>query len=266
MCNLENQPNETARLDMFAAVTDVGIRKKTNEDSHFVRVAYTPLGKSLFAIVCDGVGALSHGEEASALVVEAFASWYLDMYARLETPMDPVSIAKSWLSLMGRSNAQILSRSQDAGAKMGTTAAAILVYGDLDYVALSVGDSRIYRIREGIRQMTRDHTAAREAVARGELTEEEAAHDRRKSVLTRCVGVAKSVTPDFYKGKLESRDLLLLCSDGLIKSLSDAEIHKIIRRNYGDMDAAAKELTRLAFDTGDGAKDNTSVILMQYLI
>jgi serine/threonine protein phosphatase PrpC len=257
------ESDATARLNAFAAVTDVGLRKQTNQDAHYVRAACTPAGKSLLAVVCDGVGGLSHGEMASALVVQAFADWYLGELAQLDAFPDPYDIARRWGSLILGCNADILARAADVGAKIGTTVAAILIYGGQHYIAVNVGDSRIYHISSGIRQVTRDHTVAADAVEKGELTKEEAAHDRRRSVLTKCVGTSKALDPDFYKGSMGANDLVLLCSDGFYGKTSEMEMFRLLSPFRGNSVANMDAILRDIIDSAKirGEKDNITAIL-----
>ena len=244
--------------------------RSSQQDAHFVsQTASSDAGLPIkaFGVLCDGMGGLEDGEKASRIAVDLFS-------AALEGITGEESIERIFMDEIHKIDASICAACGfDPGGmpRSGTTLSAVLIYGQNLYWA-SVGDSRIYILRgEDMVQVSRDHNYAmilNDYVRQGKLSAEEAKGHPKKGALISFVGSGQVRYIDLNTAPfvLSPGDIVLLCSDGLIKSLSDAEIHKIIRRNYGDMDAAAKELTRLAFDTGDGAKDNTSVILMQYLI
>ncbi|MDR0519105.1 MAG: protein phosphatase 2C domain-containing protein [Clostridiales Family XIII bacterium] len=247
----------------YAAVTDVGLRKKTNQDSYCARVMPSRGGQAFFAIVCDGVGGLSYGEMASAYVVEAFSRWFSTEYAAADTPTVPNEIAASWAKLISACNSSIYAKAKALGSKIGTTLTAILVYEGYGFVAVNIGDSRIYWMRDAIKQITNDHTAAQAAIAAGELTAETALHDKRKNVLTRCVGAFPEVAPDFFKGSMATRDLILLCSDGLRGKVSDTELYQLLSPFRGESSADMSAILRDIIETGKsrGEKDNITAIL-----
>ena len=56
--------------------TDVGIKKKNNQDSLAIKIAETPNGQAAFAIICDGMGGLAKGELASKEVINAYCGWF----------------------------------------------------------------------------------------------------------------------------------------------------------------------------------------------
>jgi protein phosphatase len=151
----------------------------------------------------------------------------------------------------------------------GTTLTATLIYGNELFWA-AVGDSRIYVIRDDeIAQVTRDHNymlLLLEQVKRGLITYEDAKNHPKSGALISFIGSGsvKHININREPFKLVHGDIILLCSDGLTKSLSNDDIKEIVMDNYGDMKEAAHMLTLRAFDSGDGSKDNTSVILMQY--
>ena len=107
---------------------------------------------------------------------------------------------------------------------MGTTRVAVLVRGRYATV-VNVGDSRAYQVgREGIRQLTRDHSLVQMMVERGELTPEMARTYPGKNFITRAIGTEPMVECDVYHLELEKGDCLLLCSDGLSNMMDDQEI------------------------------------------
>ena len=107
---------------------------------------------------------------------------------------------------------------------MGTTLVAACI-ANRKATVVNVGDSRCYVVnREGIRQLTTDHSLVQMMVRRGELTEEQARHYPGKNYITRAIGTEPTVESDIFHHKLERGDALLLCSDGLSGVMDDQEI------------------------------------------
>ncbi|HVV38687.1 MAG TPA: Stp1/IreP family PP2C-type Ser/Thr phosphatase [Acidimicrobiales bacterium] len=230
------------------AVTDVGRVRTNNEDQLLV-------SDPVFA-VADGMGGHAAGEVASQVAVdtvrEAFAA-------------NPT--AEGLVDAVRAANAKVLERAaSDAATRgMGTTicAAALVPTPEGDgetVVVVNVGDSRAYLLRDGeLSQITEDHSVADELMRAGQLTEEEAATDRRRHVLTRVLGMDTTVVPDRFDIDPFRGDRLLLASDGLTNEVSDAEIASILRR-IEDPGEAARELTRVA--KNNGGADNITVIVI----
>jgi serine/threonine protein phosphatase PrpC len=143
---------------------------------------------------------------------------------------------------------------------MGTTLVAARFVGDRVTMA-HVGDSRLYRLREGeLTQLTRDHSLRQQLVDQGFLTPEEARVSTRKNYITRAVGIDASVDTDTAVETVMPGDLFLLCSDGLCDMVEDADLASILAAHSGELEAAAGALVAQANTAG--GKDNISVILV----
>ena len=152
------------------------------------------------------------------------------------------------------------SVSDPALSGMGST--LVTAVFDLDSATLyvtNVGDSRLYRIDSGITQITRDHSYVAEMVEAGVIDDESDEYREKKNLITRAVGVASSVEPDFFEIGLHTDDIYLLCTDGLTNMLEDDDILRIIRA-CPDMDTAVQSLIDEA--NVRGGRDNISVILV----
>jgi protein phosphatase len=144
--------------------------------------------------------------------------------------------------------------------KMGTTLTLAYVLWPRLYV-VHVGDSRCYlRRKDCIHRMTRDHTLAQRAVDAGLLSPEQAENSRMSHALWNCIGGSSSaaVTPDVYRATLEEGDELLLCSDGLTRSLTDEQIRTMLEGSATPRDAA-EALVAAANDAG--GEDNITVVV-----
>jgi protein phosphatase len=143
---------------------------------------------------------------------------------------------------------------------MGTTISAMMSFGDQMALA-QVGDSRIYRVRDGLaEQLTEDHTLINWQLKQGLITEAEARISRQRNVITRAVGNRDYVQVDTLISDARLGDVYLLCSDGLHGYLTPGEIPELVAPGG---DAAVARLIALANDRG--GKDNVTAILVEIL-
>ena len=168
---------------IVSANTDIGIAKSTNQDSLSIKVINTPQGRMTFAILCDGMGGLAKGEVASASVIRAFDTWVRNELSVLcEKPIEDSVIRAQWDRIVTEQNKLIGGYGANHGIRLGTTAVIMLLTQDRYYI-MNVGDSRAYEITDGLRQITNDQTFVAREVALGNMTEEQARTDERRSVL-----------------------------------------------------------------------------------
>jgi protein phosphatase len=141
---------------------------------------------------------------------------------------------------------------------MGTTLVAVAIGGDRALVG-HVGDSRCYLYRRGeLSRLTHDHSLVDEQVRLGQLTQDEADHSPLRNVITRAIGTQTSVSADIAELALEPDDILLLCSDGLTKELSDDRIEAMLADD-GDLDGLCGRLIDAA--KAAGGHDNVTAVL-----
>jgi protein phosphatase len=142
---------------------------------------------------------------------------------------------------------------------MGTTVVACLFHDDRLSIAY-VGDSRLYRLRQGkLEQITRDHSLLEELIARGHYTREEASKLVRKNIVTRALGVEPEVAVDLIEETAEVGDIILICSDGLTDMVDEATMRLTLTQFADNLPQAAKALVDTANERG--GKDNISVAL-----
>ena len=233
-----------------AAQSDVGRKRRVNED----RYALAPdLG---FYLVADGMGGHTAGQVASELAATAAL--------RSVRALDGAgaSLAEKLRYAIASANREVFTTAQrrPERAGMGTTVVGLLAEEGRAALA-HVGDSRAYLVRSGrIRQLTHDHSLVGELLRRREITEEDAREHPHRHVLTRALGVRRSVEPDLMELSLEPDDLFVLCSDGLTSHVGDAEIAALLD-GEGDLHAACGRLVDLANERG--GDDNITVVLIQ---
>jgi len=253
------------RIDV-AAQTDIGRRKKNNEDCYGVFKDDTQ-GLMLFdegALLCvaDGLGGHVGGEIASKLAV----SHMKDVLKESPAPDDEnaedgdglLPLLRTWVI---RANTSVHQTNQDlvkTGRPMGTTLLACIVTPKRAFIG-NVGDSRCYLIRDGeIVCKTEDHSWVDEQVKLGLMSRAEAEVDARRHMVTRSIGTHPEVEVDTYGWDILPGDTLLLCTDGLVNMAKDSEICEEFKGN-----ASPAEIAHRLIDIANenGGKDNITVIV-----
>jgi serine/threonine protein phosphatase Stp1 len=230
------------------AVTHVGNVRSVNEDS------ILEMPRAGVWVVADGMGGYQAGDVASQLIVDRIKQ--LDAESNLEAAVEYVQCQ------LHESNRQLVDYANqiNSGDPVGSTVVALLVRG-ATVAFLWVGDSRIYRLRNGsMQQMTRDHSAVEEWVAKGLLSRSEAENHPSANIITRAVGSPDELEIDSAYEPLQNEDMYLLCSDGLNKELSDAEIMAIM--NKGDVTEICETLVGTTLQRQ--GRDNISVIIVKF--
>ncbi len=204
-------------------------------------------GRVLLA-VADGMGGHAAGEVASALALETL----------LEAVTDGHSLGQAFTL----ANERVHVKAMEPGKQgMGTTLVAVLVDGD-EFTVANVGDSRGYRLSDdGIRRITEDHSFVAEAIKRGQ-SETEAMATPWKDALTRSIGTDEQVEVDVF-GPFATEDdfALIVCSDGMYKTLTDEDVRDYYLHSGGPR-GAAQALVFEAFD--NGSDDNISVAIIEF--
>ncbi len=220
-----------------AADTDIGIRKSTNQDSLTLKIADTNNGQILLSVICDGMGGLSKGELASAVVVRAFSKWFEKRLPELIKQHKSISdelVKSEWLSIVNNQNEKLRQYGIDHGVRLGTTITALMAW-DNHYIVMNIGDTRAYKITDSLMQITNDQTFVAREVAMGRMTPEEALVSPQRNILLQCIGVTASVVPDFFTGEFESETSFMVCSDGFRHLVTPQEILNEFRpRSVGD--------------------------------
>ena len=194
--------------------TDIGIKKRTNQDSLLIHQAQTDAGNVLLAVICDGMGGLAKGEVASACMIHAFSDWFrLELPEMLSAGLQPEALRTSWEKLVVTVNQRITHYSDQNNVSMGTTCAALLIVNGTYYI-MNIGDSRIYLISDNIYQLTKDQTYVQREMDAGRMTYEESLRDPQRNVLLQCVGASSVIEPDFFMGDVQINQCYMLCCDG----------------------------------------------------
>jgi protein phosphatase len=220
-------------IPSIVGLTDVGKTRTRNEDSLFL---LPDLG---VAVVADGMGGHPSGNVASRIAAETAAT-----ILREELAAEPAS-GQDVPTRLGVAMRRSVIRAHHAiraeGERepeldgMGTTITAIALDADTDVFVLGhVGDSRAYLYRGGkLTQLTRDDTWVQERVEANLLTPEQARRHPFAHLLTQCLGLEDTPTPTITHGVVTVGDAYLLCTDGLVGMLEDAQVEEILERELG---------------------------------
>ena len=235
-----------------AALSDVGCKRKNNEDSF-------GLDEELaLYVVSDGMGGSAAGEVASHTCVKETLESYRSM--RLADPSLPANDALYHAVRKANRAVYEMAAGNPALRGMGATLVAVCFAGRSAVVA-NVGDSRAYLLRgETCTQITQDHSLAEEQVRLGLMTAEQAARSPIATTITRAMGVGPEVEADLFAAELLSGDRLLLASDGLMRHLSDSEIAHTVWA-AGEPERGCQDLIETTKQRGAG--DNVTCLLIE---
>lgn len=243
--------------------TDVGRRRKINEDSFLVSPE-----TSLFA-VCDGMGGHNAGEVASRMAIETISAfihrsavekditWPWGLDANLSFDANRLKTA------IRLANARVFQAADNREelTGMGTTVVTALVSGDGMTIG-SAGDSRCYLVREGaLKQLTRDDSWVSAALGEGILNSDDVEHHPLRNVITKAVGARDAIDLDVLEHDLRPGDLVLLCSDGLHGMVNDQEIGRLLLSSPGSLEETSARLVDAANEAG--GRDNVTVVLLR---
>ena len=217
-------------------------------------------------VLADGMGGYNAGEVASGMATAVLGS-ELEKAFSAKSP-HVLEGNRSWAQIqfeagIALTNTSIYqaAQSQPQYAGMGTTLVCAVFYDNRITVA-HIGDSRMYRQREGALEcITRDHSLLEEQIAAGMITREQARHSQNKNLVTRALGVDPSVEPEIHDHDVLPGDIYLLCSDGLNDMVVDEEISETLGALSANLPLCASQLIGQAND--NGGRDNVSVILIK---
>ncbi len=233
------------------ALTDTGRVRTANQD--YVYASVEPVGSlpNLF-VVADGMGGHQAGDYASRYIVENLVS-----YLQYTENSQIVPLLREGILTV---NTMLYQESKEKPelSGMGTTLVAAVADENTLYVA-NVGDSRLYLVRDRIRQVTRDHSYVEELVSLGRLERGSKDYKDKKNIITRAVGTEDKLLVDFFEVGLEPGDFILMCSDGLSNMLEDVEMEEIVGSDL-ELEEKAEKLITVAND--NGGKDNIAVVLV----
>ena len=252
-------------LIRYAGNTHVGMKRAQNEDNLFL------MPEENLYIVADGMGGHSAGEVASKMAVEIVSQFFgettedeevtwpfkLDRQKKYEENRLVTSIKLANLRIYEAAVSDATSKG------MGTTIVTVLFTKEGVYCA-HVGDSRIYRIRNGeMELLTEDHSLLNDYIKMKDLTPEEIENFPHKNVIVRALGMKETVQVDVYFEKPQHGDIYLLCSDGLSGMIEDPDMNALVAECGDNLEEACNRLIQLG--NKNGGTDNITVALSQFI-
>lgn len=230
------------------AATDVGLRRRINEDS---LVAKHPV-----FLVADGMGGHEAGEVASAAAVAAFSTLVGLSSVHAGDVVDALDEA--------RTSVDALATGTRGGA--GTTLSGVLVSqqnGDGYWLVVNLGDSRTYRFADGVlEQISVDHSVVQELIDAGQMTIEDAASAADRNVITRALGAGSDADADFWMLPANVGDRILVCTDGLSGELDAEALRRVLAEESDPQEAAARLVHEAILS---GGRDNITAIVVDAL-
>ncbi len=235
-------------------ITNTGLVRSENQDAY----AAFDVGALHAAVVCDGMGGTTGGQVASAIAVARFEEALRDA---LRDDMEAEQLRQVILSAIACANDAIR---QEAARNaeyqhMGTTLVCAVTRPDMAVIG-NIGDSRAYHITpEGIFQISRDHSVVESMVAKGDLTPQEARNHPNRNLITRALGPDINARADTFELPWKKDEFLLLCSDGLVNTVSDQEMLFEVLHD-GDVNDCLDHLLQISLQRG--APDNITAVLL----
>lgn len=250
----------------FVAQTDVGLKRKDNEDSYLVDES------NRIFIVADGMGGHAAGNLASRIAVETICDHMRQNSSPLTPETAPFGIDPELSDIGNRIRTAILIANQkirqiatknEQVAGMGTTVVCAHLEGHIATIA-NVGDSRAYLFRQsGYRQISEDHSWVNEQLQKKLISPEDARVHPWRNVITRALGSREMLEVDVFVERTRKGDQLLMCTDGLSGMVDDITLFEILT----DAGATQEEKSQRLIDEAKkaGGSDNITQILIAFM-
>jgi len=244
-------------------VSSINGDREYQQDSYAHSGALSPAVTDVMGVmgvVCDGMGGMQGGEIASRACADMLCNGYYQLGGT-----DDICGVLRHLILAADNEISRIHDAQGRLLKCGTTAVAAVVLDKTVYWA-STGDSRIYLIRGGVlTQLTRDHNfqlKLMEDYAKGLCTREEVERNPQRNALISYVGKGSNLLVDTgkYPFEYEKGDVLLLCSDGVYKTLSDNAVKSIVLDHKDKLSQLPEAISSAAYASGNVKHDNITVV------
>ena len=240
----------------FCALTDPGRVRANNEDAVSIDTV------AQLAVLADGMGGYNAGEVASGMATTFIQSELSRWIAQAGQNLKAQDLRRAIEICVDNANQAILGASESNPQYMGMgTTLVVGVFQGTRLMLGHIGDSRCYRLREGVlEQITRDHSWLQEQIDAGLITPQQAALSSSRNLVTRALGVEEDVLVEINEFHVEPQDLYLMCSDGL----SEMVRHDALT-DLAAADVPLPDKARQLIDAANaaGGRDNISVVLVQ---
>jgi serine/threonine protein phosphatase PrpC len=238
---------------LASGLSDVGLVRQNNED------VWCQLPEENFFVLADGMGGHQAGEVASKETIENLCALFKARFYNSDKTLNTTAeIIERTIRDVNELIFQMSTLSHELRG-MGTTLCCALIHPD-GLIYAHVGDSRIYRLRQGVlTQLTKDHSLRREMMDAGKLNADQVVSFAYKNIITRAIGTEAYVNPSIEIDSIIPGDLLLLCSDGLTDMVDDEAIEHLMQAD--SIQSIAKLLIKEA--KKNGGNDNITVVVVK---
>lgn len=203
-------------------ISDIGLVRQNNEDS------WTQLPEEYLYVLADGMGGHNAGEVASWKCVDYLCKLF---HEKFDATLSLAATKKMLYELIQEVNKAVydLGHQIPKFKGMGTTLCCLLLHPE-GMIYGHVGDSRIYRYRDGkLEQLTHDHSLLRELIDLGQISEQQADDFTYKNIITKAIGTENSIDPSVDSTSVRHGDMFLMCTDGLSDLLLPEEIESVLK-------------------------------------
>lgn len=223
-------------------------KRSGNQDSLMIEQVNTRKGRVLLTAVSDGIGGLAEGETASGFILEKLLqNFYEQILPLTGRGKGKKVLERSLMRCLFNTNEMLKKYAENRKIALGATVSVLLIFRK-NFVAVHLGDSRIYRIygNHKIKQITRDHSAG-------------------KNILTKCIGSFPYQSPQIIRGRIRSREGFLLCSDGFYHYLNKEVLAELLHpKEISCEEQIEKRLKELAeYGLKKGEQDNMSALYVR---
>lgn len=230
--------------------TDIGMVRDVNQD--YVFTSAVPIGNiPNLLIVADGMGGHKAGDFASRFAVENLVKELTQ-----SKEVGPEAMIKTAISTVNK-KLYTTAKGDVRLQGTGTTLVVATVIENTLYFA-NVGDSRLYLLNDGIKQLSKDHSFVQEMVRLGGIKADEAKYHPDKNIITRAIGAKEKVEIDFFEYRLKKGDMILMCTDGLSNLVDDEDMHRIVKSARDVVEAVELLIERA---NGNGGRDNIGIVI-----
>lgn len=239
----------------MSARSDIGLVRPVNEDRLWTEQMND---QAAIAIIADGLGGHAAGDVASAVAVNTFRE-AIEATSFVNMAMEERQLLMQYAIDRSNDAIYLLASGDEEYKQMGTTIVSVLICGN-DVLIGHVGDSRCYKlnVKGQLELLTVDHTYVNELSKQIPMSEEQKAKHEKRNVLARAVGTDQRVVTDLTTITWQEGEVIMLCSDGLTRMLSDEEIVNVMNahREADDMVEALVDAAIAA-----GGRDNVTVVV-----
>lgn len=238
----------------YSALSDIGVKRQKNEDNW--AIVFDKDDNPIGFIIADGMGGYFAGEEASKIAVNGMLPV---IHKYVEEKLSSKDIRQLVSEQINNINNKIMNYSMEnlGGLESGTTLSLGMIIEDNLHI-IHVGDSRIYRIREGeITRITEDHSLVSELMKEGLISEDEATSHPDRNKITKALGFENDFFPDIFIEQILKGDIYIFCTDGLYEGMDDQEILKTV------LSEPQEEISQRLIEKAkqSGGTDNITVIV-----